>query len=179
MPFAKKFWAMMGLPFPGDTLGEMVVEEITVGHQGRGAGRYDYPVRIVVCGVGGQAGVKRALKPLLASHVMTFSGFGTPYQLWFDSPEIEPLGEKRYAVTVEGAGARLWLADYLARFWDHLAAQGLLAPPEGDEGAALDDAARDAVIEDYLAEYQKEVARLAGRYRRKIARQQEQQAQRS
>jgi len=169
MPFAKKFWAMLELPFPGDRLGEMLVEEITVGHEGEGAGRYRYPVRLVLCGKGGQAGAKRAIKPLVTSHVMTFSGFGTPYQLWFAKPEIEPLGDRRYAVTIEGAGARLWLADYLARFWDHLVERGLLATSDGEAPVSPDDATRDAVIEAYLAEYQKEIARQAGRYRRKIA----------
>jgi len=163
MPFADKFRAMMDFPFPGDTLGEMTVESVEVGHEGRAPGVYAYPIRMTLRGPGGQAGVTRALKALLATRRTTFSGFGTPYQLWFGKPTIEPLGDGRYAVTLEGAGARVHLEEDLARFLDDLARQGHL------QGAA-DPAERRALIESYIARYQADIARLVGRYRTRIRR---------
>jgi len=78
MPFAPKFRAMMALPLPGDEIGNFVVESIAVGHQGRASGQYAYPLRMVLRGVGGAAGVKRAIKPLFCQRCTTFSGYGTP-----------------------------------------------------------------------------------------------------
>ena len=161
MPFAAKFRAMMDMFFPGDAVGGFVVESLDVGHQGVGGGRYVYPVRIVLRGPGGQQGVRKALKPLLTSHPFTFSGFGTPYQMWFDKAEIESLGERRYEVTVMGIGCRMFLEDELARFLDHLETVGVI-PPLLDEGAA------EELVEGYLTLYKAEVARKAGRYRRKV-----------
>ena len=163
MPFAVKFRAMMDMFFPGDTVDGFVVESLDVGHQGIGGGPYVYPVRIILRGPGGQQGVRKALKPLLSSHPFTFSGFGTPYQMWFDRAEIESLGDKRYEVTVQGIGCRMFLGDELERFLVHLEGTGLVAP-FSDEGAAKE------LIEEYLTEYKAEVALQAGRYRRKVKR---------
>jgi hypothetical protein len=160
MPFADKFRAMMGFPFPGETLGAFTVESVDVGHEGIAPGLYVYPVRIVVSGPGGVTAATKALRPLLSQQCTTFSGYGNPYQLWFGKMTIESLGEGRYAATVQGAGARVHLHDDLARFLEHLAAQGALA--EGLDSAAL--------VESYLAGYQGEVARLVNRYRGKLRR---------
>ncbi|MFH1085225.1 MAG: hypothetical protein V1772_05645 [Chloroflexota bacterium] len=161
MPFADKFRAMMAFPFPGDALGEMTVESVEVGHEGRAPGLYAYPVRMVLRGPGGQAATLRAVKPLLNQRCTTFSGYGNPYQLWFGKPEIESLGDARYAVTVEGTGARVHLEEDLARFAECLASTGQLN---------ADPSARAALVADYLAQYRGKVQRLVGRYRTRIKR---------
>ena len=163
MPFATKFRAMMDFPFAGDTVGDFVVESVDVQHEPRGSGRYDYPVRIVLRGPGGQQAVRRTLKDLLCSHCTTFSGYGNPYQLWFARPEIESLGDRRYAVTVEGAGSRVFLEDELERFLGYLGETGQLAAP-------LDPVARETLVEEYLEGYRGEVKRMVDRYRRRLRR---------
>ncbi len=163
MPFADKFRAMMDFPFAGDAVGAFVVESVEVRHIEEGGGRITYPVRLVLCGPGGQQGALHALRALFASHPMTFSGYGNPYQLWFGKPEIESLGDQRYAITVEGAGARVHLAEELERFLTHLDAQGQLAAP-------LDPAARAALVKAYLEEYKGEIQRKVGRYRSRLRR---------
>ena len=160
MPFADKFRAMMGFSFAGDGVGGFVVESVDVRHESGGAGRYAYPVRMVLRGPGGRQGVLRALKALFASHPMTFSGYGNPYQLWFGKPEIESLGDQRYAVTVEGAGARVFLAEELERFLAYLGAHGQLA----------EQTAQKTLVEAYLEEYKAEIQRQVGRYRSKLHR---------
>ena len=161
MPFANKFRATMGFPFAGDTVGSFTVEHVDVGCDPHGSGRYTYPVRIVLRGPGGQQGVRQALKSLLSSHQTTFSAYGNAYQLWFARPEIESLGNKRYAVTVEGAGARLTLEDELQRFAEFLKEEGALdTEPDGEGPAGLVDA--------YLDRYRAEGKRHVGRYRRKL-----------
>ena len=107
--------------------------------------------------------MRRALKPLLSAHPTTFSGYGNPYQLWFGTPQIESLGDKRYAVSVEGAGARISLAQELDRFLKALNEGGQLA----DQGNRTD---RDALVEEYLDRYRAEIKRKVDRYRRKIRR---------
>ena len=116
MPFAKKFRAMMDFPFDGDTVGRFSVETVDVRHTSNGPGQYAYSVRMTLSGPGGQQGLRRTLKALFSAHPMTFSGYGNPYQLWFGKPQIESLGNKRYAVWIEGAGARVFLEDELHRF---------------------------------------------------------------
>jgi hypothetical protein len=118
---------------------------------------------MVLQGLGGKAGVRRTLKEFFARHPTTFSGYGNPYQLWFLKPEVESLGDKRYAVTVRGAGARFYLEQDLARFLDYLAAEGALA-------GEPDEADRAALIERYLEAYKAEIARQVGRYRSKLRR---------
>ena len=159
MPFADKFRAMMDMPLPGEMLGKMTVESVDVGHVGRGDGHYAYPVRLVLRGAGGQAAVRRALKPLLATRRTTFSGYGTPYQLWFGRSEIESLGDGRYRVSVEGAGVRVHLESDLARFCQHVAGQGLLSVAPEDQ---------DALVAGYIEQYQGDVRRLVGRYRTRL-----------
>ncbi len=160
MPFADKFRAMLDMPFAGDAIDGFALESVDVRHVEEGAGRIRYPVRMVLRGPGGRQGVQRALKALFASHPMTFSGFGNPYQLWFGRPEVESLGGQRYAVTVEGAGARVHLEEELERFLAYLADQGRLAAGVG----------REAVVEAYLAQYKAEIARKVGRYRGRLRR---------
>jgi hypothetical protein len=163
MPFAKKFRAMMEFPFAGDTVGGFAVESVDVRDKPGDPGRYRYSVRMVLCGPGGQQGVRRALQPLFSSHPTTFSGYGNPYQLWCGKPEIEPLGDRRYAVRVEGAGARVFLEDELRRFLGYLDEEGLLA-------AAPERAAREALVEAYLERYRAEIQRKVGRYRSRLRR---------
>jgi hypothetical protein len=173
MPFADKFRAMMDFPFPGDRVGAFLVESVDVGHESGGPGIYKYAVRLVLRGPGGQQGVKAALKPLFSSHCSTFSGYGNSYQLWFGRPEIEPLvpdaaadrvagkSEARYAVTVEGAGARTFLEDDLERFLAYLSDQGRLAAPPGPS-------TQKTLVEEYLDQYRAEVKRLVDRYRARL-----------
>ncbi|MBM3188137.1 MAG: hypothetical protein FJZ90_05380 [Chloroflexi bacterium] len=161
MPFASKFRAMMGFPFAGDSLAGFVVESVAVRDAPGGPGRYVYPVRMVLRGPGGQQGVRGALKELFSAHRTTFSGYGNPYQLWFGKPEIEPLGDQRYAVTVEGAGARVYLEEELARFLAYLDERGELT-------ASTDALGRKALVEAYLEGYRAEVKRLVDRYRRRL-----------
>jgi hypothetical protein len=158
MPFANKFRAMMDLPFPGDTVGGFAVEQVDVRDEPGGPGRYAYSARIVLRGPGGQQGVRRALKALFSAHPTTFSGYGNPYQLWFGKPEIESLGDRRYAVRVEGAGARVFLEQELQRFLGYLDAEGQLA-------ARVDQAARERLVEAYLEGYRAEIKRKVDRYR--------------
>ena len=161
MPFADKFRAMMDFPFAGDTMGAYRVESVDVSHESGGPGIYKYTVRLVLRGPGGQQGVKQALKPLFSAHCTTFSGYGNPYQLWFGRPEIEALGDSRYAVAVEGAGARTYLEDDLARFLIYLSDEGWLqAPPN--------PAAQEALVGEYLDRYRAEVKRLVDHYRSKL-----------
>jgi len=163
MSFAKKFRAMMDFPFAGDTIGDFAVESVDVRHESRGPGQYAYSVRLVLQGPGGQLGVRRALKDLFSSHPTTFSGYGNPYQLWFGKPEIEGLGDKRYAVSIEGAGARIFLEDELDRFLAYLDQEGQLA-------ARPDRASRATLVETYLEGYRAEIRRKVDRYRSKLQR---------
>jgi hypothetical protein len=161
MPFADKFRAMMNFPLSGDTVGAFLVESVDVGHESGGPGIYKYAVRLVLRGPGGQQGVKQTLKPLFSTHCTTFSGYGNSYQLWFGRPEIEILGDSRYAVTVEGAGARTFLEDDLERFLTYLIdANPLQSPPSSS--------AKTALVEEYLEQYRAEVKRLVDRYRSKL-----------
>ena len=162
MPFAKKFRAMMDFPFPGDTLDGFIVERVDVWDERGGSEGYVYGVEMVLCGSGGQQGVKRALRSLFAQHPTTFSGYGNPYQLWFRKPEIESLGDKRYAVRVKGSGARINLAPELERFLRYLADNGYLA-------AQRDWLTPETPVDDYLERYRAEIASLVGRYQRRLS----------
>ncbi|UCC99408.1 MAG: hypothetical protein JSW66_05895 [Phycisphaerales bacterium] len=161
MPFAAKFRAMMDLPLAGSTVGGFAVESVDVLDDPGGLGLYKYSVRMILHGPGGKQGVRRALKPLLSSPQTTFSAYGNPYQLWFGKAEIESLGDKRYAVSVEGAGARVFLEDELHRFLDHLAEEDQLS-------ARPDQAVQEALVEAYLERYQAEIRRKVDRYRRRF-----------
>ena len=163
MPFAKKFRAMMDFPFAGDTVGSFTVESVDVRDERGGSGRYAYSARMVLRGPGGQQGVRRALKALFSSHPTTFSGYGNPYQLWFGKPQIESLGDKRYAVRIEGAGARVFLEDELDRFLGYLDEEGRLA-------TRSDQAAREALVETYMERYRAEIRRKVDRYRSRLRR---------
>jgi hypothetical protein len=163
MPFAVKFRAMMDFPFAGDTVGDFSVESVDVRHRSTGPGQYAYSVDVVLRGPGGQQGVRRTLKPLFSSHPMTFSGYGNPYQLWFGKPTIESLGEKRYAVRVQGAGARVFLEDELHRFLGYLDERGQL-------GTETDGTDYEELAETYLEQYRAEVRRSVDRYRRRLRR---------
>ncbi len=162
MPFAKKFRAMMNFPFPGDTIGDFSVESVDVHDEQGGGDGYVYGVQMVLKGPGGVQGVQRALKPLFSQHPTTFSGYGNPYQLWFRKPEFENLGEQRYAVTVKGAGARVYLEPELRRFLQYINEDNHLAVPS-------DAAAQEALVEAYLERYRTEIKRQVERYNRKLA----------
>ena len=162
MPFAKKFRAMMGFPFPGDTVAGFEVEEVDVHDEWGAPEGYVYAVRIVLRGPGGKQAALRALKPLFTQHPITFSGYGNPYQLWFRKPEIESLGAQRYAVSVKGSGARIYLEPDLARFLQYLDDQHYLTAPS-------DPADREALIETYLEQYHAKIALQVARYHRKLS----------
>lgn len=161
MPFAKKFRAMMDFPFPGDTLGNFTVESVDVDVVKEDQGGIVYGARMVLNGPGNVKNVQQAVKALFAQRPLTFSGYGNPYQLWFLKPEVESLGEQRYAVSVPGAGARVYLAPELARFLHYLNENNHLAAP-------TDPAAQEALVETYLEGYRLEVQRRVGRYTRKL-----------
>jgi len=163
MPFANKFRAMMDFPFAGDTVGGFTVEHVDVRHRSGSTGQYLYSVQMTLHGPGGQQGVRRALKALFSSHPMTFSGYGNPYQLWFGKTEVESLGSKRYAVRVEGAGARVFLEDELDRFLEYLDEEGRLA-------TGPDPAAREMLVETYLEQYRAWIRQKVDRYRRRLQR---------
>jgi hypothetical protein len=159
MPFANKFRAMMDLPLPGDTVGDFTVESVEVNDEPREWWGYAYAVRIVVHGPGGKAGVRRALAPLLSKRVTTFSSYGNPYQLFFDRPEVESLGDRRYAVAVGGAGVRIELEGELERFAGHVGTEGAMSRPPNS-------AVPEVVA--YLEGYRAEVQRRVDRYRRRL-----------
>jgi CubicO group peptidase (beta-lactamase class C family) len=161
MPFANKFRAMMDFPFAGDTVGDLAVESVDVRDERGGPEGYAYAVRIVLRGPGGKQGVQRALAPLFSSHPTTFSGYGNPYQLWFGKPEIESLGDKRYAVSVKGAGVRVYIEPELARFLQYLDEQGHLLPQH-------DPATQETLVETYLEQYRAEIKHRVDRYRRRL-----------
>jgi hypothetical protein len=158
MPFAKKFRAMMDFPFPGDQMGDFVVESVSVEDEWGHPEGYVYAVEMVLCGSGGKQGVKRALAPFFAQHPTTFSGYGNPYQLWFRKPEIESLGDKRYAVSVKGAGARIFLEQDLERLLAHLVEQGYLREEESE-----------GLLEAYLVAYRADTKRTVDRYRQRLS----------
>ncbi len=160
MPFAVKFWAMMDLPFAGDTIGDFTVEHVDVRHESVGPGQYAYTVHMVLRGPGGQQGLRQALKATFSSHPMTFSGYGNPYQLLFGGPEIESLGDKQYAVRIQGAGARVYLDDELHRFLAYLV----------EEGQVAAQPAADSLVKAYLERYQAEVKRKVDRFRSRLRR---------
>lgn len=164
MPFAATFRAMMDFPLIGDALGDFSVEgvDVTDGPGGPG-GLHTYTVRIALQGPGGKQGVRKALKDLFSSHPTTFSAYGNAYQLWFGKPEIERLGDQRYAVTVQGAGARSNLEHELHRLLSYLDETDRLA-------AQTDQAIGDELIEAYLAGYRAEIGRKVGRYKRRLRR---------
>ena len=162
MPFAKKFRAMMNFPFPGDTMGDFTVESVDVHDEKGGGDGYVYGVRMVLSGPGGVQGVQRALRALFSQHPTTFSGYGNPYQLWFRKPEIESLGEQRYAVNVQGAGVRVYHEPELRRFLQYLNESNHLAAP-------ADPAAQETLVETYLERYRLEIKRRVERYNRKLA----------
>ncbi|MHB9032436.1 MAG: hypothetical protein ACYC6L_05255 [Anaerolineae bacterium] len=157
MPFADKFRAMMAMPFAGDLLGVFTVESISVGHEGQGFG-YRYPVRLELRVPGGLEACKQAIKPLFKQKVTTFSGFGTPYHLWFGKPAVEKLGDDRYAVTGEGVGLPVRFEADLERFCTYLAAQGLLTCTPGEQSE---------LVARYLKRYQAEIASQVGKYKRR------------
>ena len=163
MPFASKFRAMMDFPFAGDTFGGFDVESVDVRDAPHVAGCYVYSVRMVLRGMGGQQGVRRALKPLFAKHPATFSAYGNAYHLWFNRPQIESLGDRQYLVTVEGSGARFLLDEELQRFQEYLVESGQLA-------GSPDPADLEAQLGAYLASYQDEVRRKVNRYRGRLRR---------
>jgi hypothetical protein len=163
MPFASKFRAMMGFPFAGETVGGYAVESVHVTDEHGDTGRYAYHARMVLRGSGGAEGVRQALKAMFAQHPMTFSGYGNPYQLWCGKPTIESLGEKRYEVTVDGAGARVYLEEELERLLGYLEERGLLA--EEARGQS-----RGALLAAYLEGYKGEIKRQVDRYRGRLRR---------
>lgn len=168
MPFANKFRAMMDFPFPGDALGDFTVESVTVDLLKEDAGGIEYGVRMTLRGpdgVQGKRGAKearKACKAFFTQHPTTFSGYGNPYQLWFQKPEFEDLGDGRYAVTGKGSGARVYLEPELTRFLQYLNEENYLAGP-----LAAD--AQEAVVAAYLRGYQREIQNRVGRYTRKLA----------
>lgn len=163
MPFAKKWCAMMAFPLPGGTLGDFEVEHVDVRDVPGEFGQHGYALRMVLRGPGGQQGVRRALKDLVNARPLTFSSYGNPYQLWCGRPEIERLGDKRYAVTARGAGVPIALEDAPERVLAHLVEKGLLA-------GQPDDAELQALIATDLDDYRAEVQRSVSRYRGKLRR---------
>jgi len=161
MPFANKFRAMMDFPFPGDTMGNFTVESVDVYVVKEDKGGIVYEVRMALSGPGKVQDVQQALKSLFSQHPITFSGYGNPYQLWFMKPAIESLGEQRYAVNVQGAGARVYLEPELVRFLQYLTENDPLAAPS-------DPSAQETLVETYLERYRLEIQRRVGRYTRKL-----------
>lgn len=157
MPFAKKFRAMMDFPFPGDRVGDFLVESVSVEDEWGHPEGYVYAVRMVFQGPGGKQGLLQTLRPFFAQHPTTFSGYGNPYQLWFRKPEVESLGDKRYAVTVKGSGARFYLEQDLERLLAYLEDAGHLTVPD-----------KQGVLQTYLETYKAEIKRTVDRYRSRL-----------
>jgi hypothetical protein len=162
MPFAKKFRAMMELPFAGDTLGDLVVESVEVEDVAGDFGQHGYSLRMVLRGPGGQQGVRRTVGALLSARPITFSSYGNPYQLWCGRAEVESLGDKRYAVTARGAGVPIALAEALLRFLHELEDQELLV-------GGADGKDPEGVVARYLDRYREDIQRSVSRYRSKVA----------
>ena len=148
MPFAGEFRSGMRLPENGEQLGPFTIERVRVEHAGVAPGRYEYPVDLVLRGKGGKDGARKALKPLLDRRATIFSEFGNPYQCSIGGVKVESLGNERYRLTARGVGVRIDLRPELDRFLDYLSE----APPAAGAAAS----AREAVVADYLAAYQRE-----------------------
>jgi hypothetical protein len=161
MPLAKKFRAMMDFPFPGDTMGNFTVESVDVNVVKEDKGGIVYEVRMALSGPGKEQNVQQAIRALFSQHPITFSGYGNPYQLWFMKPKIESLGEQRYAVNVQGAGARVYLEPELMRFLQYLNDNSHLVAPS-------DPSAQETLVDTYLERYRLEIQRRVGRYTRKL-----------
>ena len=162
-PFATKFRAMFDWPLPGDRGAPTCPARRKAGTcaTGRAPGLYLYPISMVLRGPGGLTAVKRLVRALFDRRCTTFSGFGTPYQLWPGQPTVAALGDDRYAISGEGVGARVHLREDLLRFCEYLAAEGLLADEQGR-----------AAVDAYLERYRAAVARQVGRYATRLRRQQ-------
>ncbi len=145
MPFANKYRFTMRIPEPGGRIGDFVVESCDVGHEGRTDGIYDYPIRIVLSGAGGQQAVRKTIREQLSRGRTTFSGYGNPYQLRFGRFEVESLGDRRYLVTACGVGFRFDLERELRRFAQFAQMNGVTA--------------NEALIERYLEAYSRDVTR--------------------
>ncbi len=158
MPFAGEFREGMRLPNPGAVIGGFTVESLQVEHVGVGAGRYEYPIQLVVRGKGGKAGARKALKPVLDRRTTIFSEFGNPYQCSIGTVQVESLGPELYRLTTRGVGNRVDLRCELARFLDWLAAGGHVP------GLTEADAEQHrALVADYLGRYQAETQRRGPR----------------
>ena len=135
----------MNLPNDGDRIEGFVVESCEIAHAPSGYGRYEYPIDIVVSGVGGQQGVRRAFRELFSRIKTTFSGYGNAYQLRFGKMEIESLGERRYRIHGNGLGARVYLRKEIGRFVEYLLDNRYLVPEWCDR--------KDDLAEEYIEEY--------------------------
>lgn len=167
MPFARKFRAMMDFPLAGDRLDDFVIESVQVRDQRTGSEGYIYDVSMVLRGPGGQRKVREALRSLFSKHLTTFSAYGNAYQLWFRrrSITLESLGDKRYAVSVKGAGERMALRPELTRFLEYLQTQEVPSPSTQPE--------REKLVAEYLEHYQMEIRRKVGRYDYRLRRMQQ------
>jgi hypothetical protein len=163
VPFAKKWAAMMGFPFPGESVSGFVVESLEVHDVAGDFGQHGYAAEMVLRGPGGKTALQKALRQLFGARPVTFSAYGNPYQLWAGKPEIESLGSQRYAVKARGAGVPIALEDALTRFLDDLAEEGALA---GDPTPAD----RAALIGAYLDRYRTGIEHDVNRYRRRMGR---------
>ena len=142
----------MSFPRPGDSLGGFTVEEVDVGHVGSGAGRYRYPIRLVIRGKGGKQAARAAVRELFARKRTAFSGYGNPYQFVIGGCEAVRIDDQLYEVTATGYGARIHLDYELRRFYRFLASSGSLSRSAAQSGI-------DPILESYLNEYQAETTR--------------------
>jgi hypothetical protein len=155
MPFAGEFREAMGFPRAGDIVGGFVIQELSVRHEGMGAGRYEYPIELVLAGKGGKEGVRRALKGLFSRRMTLFTEFGNPYQCSVGSIAVEGLGEGLYRVTARGIGNRVHLREELIRFMGYLGASG--AP-----GPAADPTDAGRIADEYMRRYWNETRTPGG-----------------
>ncbi|MHA1987546.1 MAG: hypothetical protein ACW98D_12985 [Promethearchaeota archaeon] len=148
MPFAKKYYRVMGFPKEGDILKGFEVLMINITHTNLKSGIYEYPTEIIVEGKGGKTKVREVFKKYFNQRITTFSGYGNPYQMHGGRIEIIALGKQKYKINAIGIGIRIYLRRELDQFFEFLV-------ENNNSAKDFNTTIREKIIDDYLRMYQK------------------------
>ncbi len=101
----------MGFPKEGDVVKQFTIESLSVDYvhiKGSKPRKYEYPVKIVVRGKGGEEDVKAAFAPLLSQkNVGTTSGYGNPYSCSIGEVAISKIDEEQFSIEAKGCCTRV------------------------------------------------------------------------